>query len=745
MKKHFLLSLVLLSTITLFGQTLGSVNVSGSRLFGDNSTRLLKKQNGGFLAFGTSANITVHSFDFVKGAEWELTFNSNNFNLSSPQLQGSGGIAENDSTFVVIGQLEIVAENSQVIIIKATENGTIIWARQLQTLSNDVADKIIKCQNGDYLISIKTNLREDNFGGLVSGSAICRVSPNGNLLWYLNMDTRTDNRSEVLGMFELESQNLVVAQNYSEKLSLIKVSPTGDSISSEISIDSLAPRAVDFGSSDQGFVLVTQDLGILKIDTSFVVNHFHLANLTNLLSFNSVKTINDSTIAIGGRYLNQACILNYNLLTNQVRNLYHHSFFPFAPAIVQGLFVVEDTFYSIISNGFAISQHDADLSNPCFNTLVGNSINISSAALPQFFHQKISEEVQMLLSPISGISAIKNNEIQASVNCNEYDLSIRTEFLKYENSCRNITMRWYVYNHGTIPIETFTIRYYYNGVQAEQSFTVSPIASKTGIFIDYGSLYLLPGESTVTYRIFSPNGQNDQFTLNDSLNVVYVTVPNVSISINASDSVCEGVLNTYEGNGPDGLYGLEKNGSIIVQSPSRTFTALGEGVFRIMFQDAKSCRFFSDSIAVIEIEAPAKPSLFAKNDTLFSDAPNPNYWYFNSVLLDSNKSYLVFQGIGNYKVETKNANNCFSKNELLNVDLNVSGLSGKKPFYIHENTLFWNGNQQATVTLFNLNGQKILGDDIQRNQQLKFQTTPGLYFVIIESEGRYWNAKIVIY
>jgi len=744
MKKMFLFSIVLISAFAVLGQNLASVNVNGSRLFGDNSTGLTKKQDGGFLAFGTSANITVHSFDFAQGAKWELTFNSNNSSLSNPQLQGSGGIAENDTTFVVIGQLEIVAENSQVLIIKATENGTIVWARQLQTLTNDVADKIIKCQNGDYLVSIKTNLREDNFGGLVSGSALCRVSPSGNLLWYLDLDTRTDNISEILGFFELESQNIVIAQNYSEKLSLIKITESGDSLGSILSNDSLAPKAIDFVSNSEGFVVVTHDLGILKLDTSFGITQFLFANHSNLLSFNSVKTINDSTLAIGGRYLNEAAIINFNLFTNQVRNLYHHSFFSFAPAAVQGMFVLEDTFYSIVSNGFAINQHNSDLSNPCFKTIAGNNVSISSANLPDFTEQQISEEVQMLLPPISGITAIKNNEIQASVNCNEYDLSIRTQFLKYENSCRNVTLRWYVYNHGNVPIETFTIRYYYEGEQYEQTLTVSPIASKTGIFVDYGSLYLLSGESRVTYRVFSPNGMEDEFPLNDSLYVDYVTVPNVTISISANDSICEGVLNAFVATGPDGLYGLEKNGSIIVQSPSKTFTALGGGVFRIMFQDNQSCRFFSDSFLVIEKESPVQPTLFTSNDTLFSNAPNPNYWYFNSVLLDSNKSFFVYQGIGNYKVETRNQNNCFAQNELLNLNLRMYEPSKDNPFYVYENTLFWNGNQNATVTLFNLSGQKMSTTTLQENQQLPFQEIAGLYFVVIESGGNFWTTRVLI-
>ncbi|MCO6495146.1 MAG: T9SS type A sorting domain-containing protein [Bacteroidetes bacterium] len=746
--KHLILLICLLS-MSFIGesQELNSVNVLGSRFMADNSSQLFKTIEDEYLVFGSSANMGVVFTDFYKGASNRLFIHSNHPDLPMRELQGAGGIAENDTTFVLIGQFEIPEQNAQVIVVKVTISGRVLWAKMLNTSSNDYADKIILCKNGDYLVSILSNQREDIFGNRVSGSAIFRITAAGNLLWYSNIDSRVETNSKVLSMFEIGSENLVIFQSYSDRLSLLKLTSTGDSLASFLSDDSLLPSAATFISDSSGFFIVTQNSDLLKIDTSLIVNTSRHYSNTNLSKFTSVLTVNDSVLAIGGKYLSDACILNVNPITFQVRELYHNSFFPYAGSDIQGMFVVDDTFYSLLSNGFALSKHKTDLSHDCFEQLDGSQIIVTTQSSPS-----IDSGQSILISNpnfdnVLGIYCVKDSDKQPSANCLDYDLSIRTEFLEYDMSCRNILLKYYVYNHGKLPIDSFEIITYFSDTTIRRNFVLdAPIVEKTGVYVDFGEYYLNIGNTLLSYKVFSPNGMQDQFPYNDSFFTEFKTISNVTIGISASDSICKNSFNVFTTQGPDGTYSLFKNDTMVIQGTNRTYsTDAGGGIYRFRYEDTKGCRFYSDTMFVKELDLPLTPSLTVSNDTLFSDASGDVYWYFNNVLSDSNTSFLVYKGAGNYKVVTKNASGCTAQNEILNLVLNIEILPTTKPFYFSQNTLFWNSDYAANVELYSFDG-RLIDKFIMDNKfsSYKIHKPVGLYFLQISSANRFYTEKIII-
>ncbi|MCK9480285.1 MAG: T9SS type A sorting domain-containing protein [Bacteroidia bacterium] len=747
MKKVTLLICLFFYIFRGLGQSLSSVNVLGNRFVADNSTHLYKTQDSKFLVFGASANLGVIYADFVQGATKQLFFHSNNPDLPISELQGAGGVAEDDTTFVVIGQFEYPDENAQLVVVKATESGTVLWANKLASATNDFADKIIKCQNGDYLISLFVDRRADNFGNQIAGSAVLRIDKDGNLLWYANVDQRAEANSQVLSLHELTSGNIVVVQNFSEQLALIKFNADGDSLNSVLSSDSLFPTAAALMPDGQGLFVTTATTALLSIDTSFSVNAFVKYNHTNINEFSSVLSVNDSTLAIGGKYLNEVCILNVNNTSLSVRNLYHHSFFPYAGADLQGMFVLEDTFYSLLSNGFALSRHDADLGHDCFDKVTGNLVSTVPQSHPSFGLGTQYESSHPTFGQLLGIYTNMKQDIQPSANCLNYDLSIRTEYLRYENSCRNILLKYYVFNHGIAPITSFDITTYFSDTTITKSYTLSnPITGKTGVYIDYGEYYIDPGDYRLSYIVSKPNGMTDEYSYNDSFYTDYKTIPNVTIGINAYDSICTNALNVFTTTGPEGTFSLLRNNNIILQGVTHTYsTTAGGGLYQFMYVNAKGCQFYSDSFFVKELALPPTPSLTTSHDTLFTDGVPSLYWYFNNNLLDSFSAFFLYRGTGNYKVVSINQSGCAAQNELLDLVLNTQFNTVPAPFYFANNTLFWQSKSDATVALYSLDGRKLEEFNIYaQTPRVTIQKPVGVYFLVIQSERSWFTTKILV-
>lgn len=748
MKKLILVSGLMFLGLVGFGQALTSVNLLGSRFMADNSTQLFKTMDGKFLVFGTSANLGVMYADFQQGASTQFFVYSDNPDLPIREIQGAGGIAENDTTFVLIGQFEFPNQNAQVIAVKVTSGGKVLWARKLNSLSNDFADKIIRCQNGDYLISILSGQRENNCGNRISGSAVFRIDNLGNLLWYANLDTRGETNSKVLSMHELSSNNLVVIQNFSKQLSIHKLSSDGDSLGGILSDDELLPVAADFISDNDGFFVATATTALLKVDTSLDVKSFVQYAQADISSFTSVLNVNDSTVAIGGKYLNEACILNINSSTYQVRKVYHKSFFPYAGADIQGMFVVEDTFYSLLSNGFALSKHNSDLSHDCFEEIVGNQVSVSPQPLPDFSMGVNFNSEMPNFESLLGIYTGEKQDLQPSVNCLDYDLSIRTEFLEYNFSCRNIALRFYVFNNGTQAVSSFDITTYFTDGAITKSFNLNtPITSKTGAYIDFGNYYLDFGITNLSYKVANPEGVQDEYTINDSFMTVFSTIPNQTIGIHAADSICANNTNTFVSTGTDGTYSLFKDSMMVIQGTGKTYNVnTGGGLYRFMFENSKGCIFYSDTLRVKELAVPPRPFFIIVHDTLFTDASGKIYWYFNNVLSDSNTQVFLYKGTGNYKVITQNASGCESQNELINLTLSVPYGLGSKQYYFAENTLFLTDVEPSlSVELYSLDGRMLERFDVSKGaSSYAIHRPAGLYFLLIRSSSGVFAEKVLI-
>lgn len=686
------------------GQTLHSINIQGNRLQADNSTGLYRTADA-WVAMGTSTQLSIQFFDFNKGATSELVFRSSNGDLISASLQGAGGVMENDSTFIVLGQMEFPDDLSHLVLIKARKSGTVVWARRFVHPGLDIADKIMLLANGDYLLSMHQDKREDQFGGLISGSALFRFSPNGSLLWSYQIDDSPDKNAGLRSVNELPSGRLLLTVRKNKKLQLIALNPAGQFLHSILSNEDILPTASFYNPISNRLFVQGENKHLLVFDSLFQLQSAYSFTHNDLQRFSGMISLNDSMMALSGVYKNEAFVARISQNQLGFNSVFHHNFFPFTSSLVQGMFVVRDTFYSLISNGFAVNRHAADLSHPCFSTANGNTIqrvntsfSFTTASASQSLDGSWVNENSIIVDNLSILSP--------SVNCNPYDLSVRMPLLRYTNSCRNVDLRFYVFNNGTLPVSRFTLRFYYKDSMQEKRIEIPAIASKTGVFVDFGSLYLDQGESRVFYAVSLPNDQADGFPYDDSLYADFVTTAPVNIGISATSPICENENNVVRANGPEGLYSLERDGAIILQSTQQQFNITGGGQFRFQFENNQGCKYFSTLLDVETWPAPPLPGIFITQNGLQTDASAPNFWYYNQVLVDSNKTEIDYKGPGTYSVEALTDKGCRTRAERSNVIIGTQRPLAEAPqAFVSENTLFWPHEQKATLHLLSIEGK----------------------------------------
>ena len=742
--------LVFFGSFLSLAQPFASVNIEGSRFEGVNSMRMQPMHGGNFAAFGTSRHLGVQFFDFLNGEKMRLKVIQNVNNTRIP-VEGAGGFMFSDhAEFVLIGQLPNQMEEDKVLVLKADTSGKIMWAKTFIQQNVNQADKLFVCQNGDFLVCMKLDLRENSIGEDVFGSAIVRMDTSGNVKWYKNLDLRSEPESEIIHVEELVSGNLVIAQNYSNRLRLIKTTANGQLLSSFLSNNSLSPIALTFDLLNQRFFAACNPSFILGFDTAFTMQSHRSFQASLLRSFRTIKMLANGELVVGGDYGNKACLVKCDSQITPLSVLINENS-GFATNVLQGFEETSGGLVSVCSPGFAITQHQADLTSSCFQNASLGVLNFSDLTLPAFTqYDTIGGSTS--IANLASLSMDKILPLSPSSNCLAYDLSIQAATINNPNACRNVDFRWYIYNHGTEAINRFSIVYYLYGEAFDSTFNVTPIPSKTGRFVDFGSAYLDPGNTRLTYKVHSPNGQQDAFTVNDSLYADYQTVSDVAFGFNLADTICQGDAQEVLVAGPNGIYALFKNNILQEQSQSKFFVAQGAGSFYVRHTSAGGCFSFSDTVQVIELPKPPVPSITVDYDlaVLQSNALRP-FWFFNSisqpglVFVDSLVETIAYQGPGDYMVIDKSENGCSSEFLLSNIVVNMKLLESPVLWpFVSQNTLFNPAQTAVFCEIFAMDGKRLWFNTLEANESASLALSQGIYLLKTTKEGMLFNQKIWI-
>ena len=149
-------------------------------------------------------------------------------------------------------------------------------------------------------------------------------------------------------------------------------------------------------------------------------------------------------------------------------------------------------------------------------------------------------------------------------------------------------------------------------------------------------------------------GENDCF-VSDTITISLDSIPDISPNFLGSDrSWCANLDTSVLLFAPSGYKYLWSTADT-----SQTIEVSHEGTYWVNVIGENAC-FVSDTIAIIHLALPSKPTLNRTDDSLFSDADDnlqiSCYWNFNKIN-DSTK-YLILQDTGIYFQKVTNSNQC---------------------------------------------------------------------------------------
>ena len=723
---------ILISLLPFIAFSQESVNCYGNVNEANNIYRI-QAADSGLMAFGLIDLLSVQRLNFKTGEEWTMSFKTQNGSVSQ-NLYGKGGIMENDSTFLVLGRLG----KENVGIIKATTSGRIIWANWYNTGLDEHPDKIVRLKNGDYLVSVRTNVSYYEFGEWGSRSGVFRINPNGQLKWFRLLDYRTSNTSSTVnGMFETEGSNLLITQKYGTKTGLFKLNANGDSLKSVISNTDFVLMDSDFDKNNQRIYTVSADKKISAFDTSFNSVFLKTIGNTTLNSLNSIKIINDTMVLLGGKYNNDACVLYADYQFN-ILSCHYKRFIPSTASTLLGLYRYKDQGISLIFPSVAVTKHADPSSNLCFNKINGSQFTTSSGSNLTFSsHVRIRgtatwDEWQYVV-------ATKTKQMNPSSNCLSHDLGVMPDRTLHTNTCLDFNIKLYLTNHGVNPITRFKLKYFVNDLEIDTTFVLSSsIGSKQSTFVNVSNVYLKPGKQIIYGWVYLPNQTNDEFTFNDtfSMEVVPRLVPKMTIS--GVDSICEGSNTTISSSGKSGTYHWYRNGALVKQGTAQTHTTNLSGKYHVRLTDS-ACFYYSDTFQLNTVSIPNKPNISESNGVLSTNASGFYVWYYNNKALDTSKSSINSLGFGTYKVLSYNNFGCVNESDgLVLTELSTAPLSTEKIWTIkNSNLLVWNGTEKVKLKIYSIDGKLLLENKIGESE-MGFNLPYNIY--ILRIEGKNTNA-----
>lgn len=713
-------------------QSQNSVNVSGNRSNTLNQNNI-QQCDSGYLAFGTTDQLGVQHFSFEKGAKWSMYFKINN-----QTIYGTMGCMENDSVFLVLGRVG----TANTVVIKATTSGRIIWSNWYSTGSDERPDKIVRLKNGDYLISTRTNISYYEFGEWGSRSCVFRIDANGKLLWSRLLDYRSANTySLVLGMHETENNSILITQIYNNKLGLYKLSPNGDSLKSVLSNQDFTGVSSAFDSKTQQLFVASADNKIIKMDTSFGVSwHKNIAH-SNLNSLSYIFLPTDSTMAVGGKYNNDAVVINLDNQAN-VDKAYYKRFVYSTPSTMMGLFKVKNEVISLISQGFAVSKHNGDLSNTCFNTVNGSQFSTSTLSNLTFV-AGIEIKGSATYDEQKEVSLQKSYNVLPSSNCLSADAGARTTGDYSARFCKKFNLKLYVTNYGITNLTSYRIKIEVGGKNYD-TLVSSNIGPGSSAFLDIIGLDLLEGENNLRGYVYLPNATADLFNANDTFSLVLHTKTVPKISLTGKDTICSNGFLELKVNGPTGTYSWYHNSKYITQSNSMTNTVQPKGSYFVLYSDS-GCVYSSDTFELFHFDSPKIPVITQNGNNLTTDADSAIYWYFNGVLFDSLTNTITNKGTGAYGVRSINDKGCFSESKVFNFTIGSIQSKEYQHFKLLENKRFyWEGTDAMELLCYTFSGQFLKKLVLYPGVEMDANLHAGLYLVKIKNENTIGVIKVLI-
>jgi hypothetical protein len=742
MKTKLLLGVLLNFTlIRLFAQPYTSVNVFGDRFEGVNTIGFCKLNAGDFAVMGASRDMAIQIMDYTSGAKERIVVRQR-ISGNDIELKGGGGVQINDTSFVMLGKVEASEDIYKPIAVALDLHGNVIWATQFDLIGNGTPHQIIKTSDGGYLVSVLWDSREGAEGGYEGVAVVFKLDAFGNALWYVIPSVEEEETSSIAGMHELNiSGNYILVFHSNNKLGMIKLNTMGEVLEHKISSNNFFPIHSAYHGQLGSLFIVCKPGTLVQADTSLVILNSKTISTTGNFQLTNVFNWKDTALVLGAIMGSQATLFHTDLNLN-IRKAYRRNISAIQSQF-QGLYELEDTFYSISSGGFAVTAHRNDFSADCFIGQSITPINVANIANPTMqtadtIHFEIGTTI------LNNINTAISNVLQASVNCLNNDLSVRPPQMAYNGMCRNLDLSWFVYNHGSQSVDVFTLTYYFKNTVVSQNFAISPLMPKTGRIIDFGSVYLDAGSNFIGIKVSMPNGFQDEFTANDSLFVEINTIANVQVDLNSNkDTICKNVPIQLNIAGPDnGQYAIFRDSVLVQESTIKTFNLEPGSNFFARYTSPAGCRFFSESLSIDLLDIPEKPIVTISNDTLFSDVGIPNYWYFGNQLIDSNKNFVLYQGRGDYRVQVLNVDGCANETLLSDLLLNQKELKLKNSHLFYKNTIQNMGESISELKIYAIDGRNVANFNLLPAQQQTLHLSSGIYFVVWQQDNQTTGFKI---
>jgi subtilisin family serine protease len=263
---------------------------------------------------------------------------------------------------------------------------------------------------------------------------------------------------------------------------------------------------------------------------------------------------------------------------------------------------------------------------------------------------------------------------------------------------------------------------------------------------------VMPTQTTI-YTVTGSNGGNCQATA--SITITVNTQPVVTVNASAL-TICEGDqvslaangANTYTWTPTAGL--SSSTGASITASPTTTTTYTVTG--------SNNCGTDTETITVFVNPVPSTPVITQTgNDLSVTLQPGESaMWYFNGNFI-GNGPVITMTGNGNYEVVITNNSDCSASTsgefEMDTTSLNEEEMGSLISLYPNPNNgmfeLIYSGFGDAQAWVTDALGRRITSTEqlTSTNDKIQFNLThcqKGVYFVIIETEGRMISRKVTI-
>jgi len=539
-------------------------------------------------------------------------------------------------------------------------------------------------------------------------------------------------------MYETLDNSLLITQAYSANLGLFKLTANGDSIKSLISNQNFVARSSDYNPNKGKLYVVSNDKKILCFDSSLNLKWNKSIAASSFNSSNLIKIISDSTLCIGGKYSNEASLL-YTDTQAVVKKSFNKRFFYSTPSTIVGFFNIKQQLVSLSYPGYAVTQHNYDLNNACFNAVNGSVFTTSTNTLLTFkAHVKIRGAAAW--DEWKDIVAIKTMNANPTANCKSFDIGVQPEKSNYFKACRNVPIRVYITNHGTTNITKISYRIYAEGKEYDSTLNFSALGSKSSAFYTLKTLYLNSGARLVTGKILKINDQTDEFVLNDSFAMTFIGKTSYNLKLSEDDTLCAGETALITSNGKPGNYSWYRNNALLKQGTENYVNTINAGIYYTVVLDS-GCLLYSDTAQLTIVPKPSKPNITENAGILTTDAQNQFYWYFKNQLIDSNKISINIKGAGDYKVIAINQYGCKNESSVFNYSAGINTFFLQSLLLNISNSLLqWNGKEPSRITIFTSDGKTVQDLILNPKEQIT-NLQPGIYFVKVWDRIGYVGVK----